>query len=86
MEAIHILEYERWKKFNDPLIGKNSVNFASLNKNMVAAVKEITNEDGFVKQHIIGAGDDKNISTNTNSNSTKSKAKTDAVVMVFSAK
>lgn len=55
MDSIHILEYDRWKKFND-VIGKNQINFSSLNKNIVSTAKSLTNEDGFIKQHIIGAG------------------------------
>lgn len=54
MDSIRILQYERWKKNNDKIIGKNSINFASLNKSVISSVKAITNDSGFVKQHIIG--------------------------------
>ena len=56
MDSIRILQYERWKKLNDPTISKNSINFASLNKSVLSSVKAVTNEHGFIKQHIIGAG------------------------------
>lgn len=53
MDSIRILHYERWKKLNDKMIGKNSMNIASLG-NTASKVEPILNSDGFVKQHIIG--------------------------------
>lgn len=53
MDSIRILQYDRWKKLNDKVIGKNSVNLASLG-NIASSIEPLVNSDGFFNQHIIG--------------------------------
>lgn len=65
MDSIRILHYERWKKLNDKMIGKNSMNIASLG-NTASKVEPILNSDGFVKQHIIGCGQAGPLTANKN--------------------
>lgn len=55
MEYINILRFERWRKLNDSMLDRNSFDYETLDKRVLASLKPVLTKDGFLKQKIIGA-------------------------------
>lgn len=54
MEYINILRFERWRKINDSVLDRNSFDYDTLDKRVIASLKPILTKDGFLKQKIVG--------------------------------
>lgn len=54
MEYINILRFERWRKMNDSVLDRNSFDYDTLDKRVMASLKPVLTKDGFLKQKIVG--------------------------------
>ena len=67
MDTINVLRYERWRKLNDQIIGRNAFNIDTLEQRTLAELRPMLTKDGFLKQKVIGgksAESDQNIKIN----------------------
>lgn len=54
MDTINVLRYERWRKLNDQIVGRNAFNIDTLEQRTLAELRPMLTKDGFLKQKIIG--------------------------------